>query len=199
LLAILFNEGEGWDEDGIVNSNQGFSVEALEQEVGCFAFVVGEESLVETGVHRHRRLIAEEDREEFERGDVAAHDNETDGKGYGQDESDGSPDECPERGSDEDGERGKSSVAPIDVWFEVVAGDEFEESEDGRDEDGVFPAMENGDGEEERRGSCGRDSDIGNKPAECGESSEENRMRKSNEVERGGNDGAESEIDGELE
>ena len=78
----------------------------VSQDVGGFAFVVGEHALVEGGVGRDDGLIAEQDGEEFERGDMAAHDDEADGERYGEDQADGSPDECPEGGSNRDGEGG---------------------------------------------------------------------------------------------
>jgi len=58
------------------------------------------------------------------------------------------------------------------VRLEVVAGDEFEESEDAGDEDSVFPPVEDGDGEEKGRGGGDGDSDVGDEAAECSERSE---------------------------
>ena len=73
---------------------------------------------------------------------MAAHDDEADGEGHGEDESDGSPDECPESGGDEDGEGREAGVSAVDVRLDVVGGDEFEDDEDGEDEDGVFANRE---------------------------------------------------------
>ena len=66
LLAFFFNEGEGGDEDGVVDGDERFGLEGVEEEVGGFAFVVGEEALIEGGEGRDGGLIAEEDGEEFE-------------------------------------------------------------------------------------------------------------------------------------
>ena len=66
MLAIFFDEGEGGDEYGVVNGDQGIRFEGVEEEVGSFTFVVGEESLIEGGEGGDGGLVAEEDGEEFE-------------------------------------------------------------------------------------------------------------------------------------
>ena len=126
-------------------------------------------------------------------------DDEADGEGDGEDEADGTPDECPESSRDEDGEGGEPGVAAIDVGFDVVSGDQFEEGEGGGDEEGVLPSMEYGDGEQDGSDGGDGDSDVGDEAAEDGEGSEENGVRKADEVEGGGDEGSEDEIDGNLE
>ena len=116
-----------------------------EEDVGGFAFVVGEHALVEGGVGRDDGLIAEQDGEEFERRNVAAHDDEADGERDGEDEADGSPDECPEGGGDEDGEGGEAGVLAVDVGLDVVGGDDFKQDEDAEDFGGVAPSMKDGE------------------------------------------------------
>jgi len=198
LLAVFFDEGEGGDEDGVVDGDEGFGVEGLEEEVGGFAFVVGKEALVEAGVVGDGGLVAEEDGEELERGDVAAHDDEADGEGYGQDEAYGPPDEGPESGGDEDGEGRESGVTAVDVGLDVVAGDDLEKGEDAGDEDGVLPSVEDGDGEEDGNDAGDGDSDVGNESTEAGKRSEENGVGQPDEVERSSDDRAEGEVDSEL-
>ena len=65
-------------QDGVVDGEERVGFEGVEENVGSFALVVSEEALVEPGGRRNGRLIAEEDGEEFKRGNVAAHDDETD-------------------------------------------------------------------------------------------------------------------------
>ena len=130
---------------------------------------------------------------------MAAHDDEADGEGYGEDESDGSPDECPESGSDEDGDGREPGVAAVDVGLGVVGGDDFEDAEDGEDEDGVFPAVEDGDGEERGGESGDGRSDVGDEAAEGGERSKQEGVRESDEVEGDAYEGAVGDVDGDLE
>jgi len=130
---------------------------------------------------------------------MAAHDDEADGERYGENEAYGSPDECPEGGGDEDGKRGESGVAAVDVGFDVVASDELEERENAGDEDGVLPSVEDGNREEDGNNAGDGDSDVGHEAADRGEGSEEHGMRKSDEIERSCNEGAEGEVDAELE
>jgi len=114
LLAVFFYEGEGGDEDGVVDGEERVGLEGVEEKAGGFAFVAGDEPLVEPGGRRDGGLIAEEYGEELEGWDVAAHDDEADGERHGENEADGSPDECPEGRGDENGERGESRVTAIE-------------------------------------------------------------------------------------
>jgi len=130
--------------------------------------------------------------------DVAAHDDETDGEGNGEDEADGSPYEGPEGGGDEDGDGGQSGVAAVDVGFGVVGCDDFHDREEGEDEDGVFPSVKDGD-REEGGSECGDgSSDVWDESAKGGERSEEEGVGKPDEVERDADDGAVDDIDGDL-
>src|SRR3569833_1129897 len=129
---------------------------------------------------------------------MATHDDETNSKRHREDEADRTPDEGPEGSRDKDSERGKSGVAAINVGLEIVAGNNFEDCEDSCDEDGVFPTVEDGDGEEDGNDAGDGDSDVGDEATDSGKRSKENGMRKSDEVKRGRDDGTESEIDGEL-
>jgi hypothetical protein len=130
---------------------------------------------------------------------VAAHDNEAHGERDGKNETDGSPNQCPEGGRDEDGEGGEPCMTAVDVGLEIISGDEFEERKNAGDENGVLPPVEDGDGEEQGRGGGNRNSDVRDEAADTGQRSEEDGMRKSNEVESGSNDGAEGEVNGELQ
>ncbi len=146
------------------------------EDVGGFAFVVGEHALVEGGVGRDDGLIAEEDGEEFERRDMAAHDDEADGERDGEDEADGSPDQCPKGGSHEHGEGGEAGVLAVDVGLNIVGGDDFKQDEDAEDFSGVAPSRKDGErkhGGRERGDGC---SDIGHEAAEKGERCEEERQ-----------------------
>ena len=64
-MALHFYEGEGGDEDGVVDGDEGLGFEAGLQDVGGFPFVAGEHALEEGGVGRDDGLIAEEDGEKF--------------------------------------------------------------------------------------------------------------------------------------
>lgn len=199
MLPVLFDEGEGGDEDSVVDGDEGFGFKGVEEEVGGFAFVAGEEPLVEARIRRDSRRVAEEHGKKFERGDVAAHDDEADGERYGENQADRSPDECPEGSGDEDGDRGESGVAAVDVGLEVVGGDDFEYDEDSEDEEGVFPAVKDGNGEQRGREGGDWGSDVGNEAAQGGEGSEEKGVGESDEVESDADDGAVGDVDGELE
>ena len=147
----------------------------------------------------HDGLIAEEDGEEFKRGDMAAHDDEADGERDGEDKADGSPDERPESGGDEDGEGGEARVVAVDAGLNVIGGDDFKDDEEAEDERGVAPAGE--DGEREQRGRERGDgrSDVGDEAAKDGERCEEDGVGESDEVERYADDGSVDDIDGDLE
>ena len=58
--------------------------------------------------------------------------------------------------SDEDGERGESGVAAVDVRFDVVGGDDFKQDKDTKDFSGVTPT-----GEDREREQRGRESGDG--------------------------------------
>ena len=112
------------------------------QDVGGFAFVVGEHALVKGGVGRDDGLIAEEDSEEFERGNVAAHHDEADGERDREDKADGSPDQRPESCGNEDGEGGEAGVFAVDVGLDIVGGHDFKQDEDAEDFSGMASTQE---------------------------------------------------------
>ena len=97
---------------------------------------------------------------------MAAHDDEADGEGYGEDEADGAPDECPESGGDEDGEGGEAGVAAVDVGLDVVGGDDFEDDEDGRRFRRSVPSRGRRRGEQGGRECGDGGSDVGDEAAE---------------------------------
>ena len=199
LLPLHLNKGKCGDEDGVVDGNEGFGLEAGLKDVRGFAFVVCEHALVEGCVGRDDGLIAEEDGEKSKRGDVAAHDDEADGERDGEDEADRTPDECPESGGDKDGEGGEAGVFAIDVGLDVVGGDDFKDDEEAEDERGVGPAGEDGEREQggrERGDGC---SDIGDEAADEGESCEEDGVGESDEIERCADDGSVDNVNGDLE
>src|SRR5262249_13814866 len=110
---------------------------------------------------------------------------------------DRSPDECPEGGGDEDGDGGESGMAAVDVGFDVVARNDFEDGEGGGDEHSVFPTVKDADGEQDGSDCGDGNSDVGNEAAEGGQGSEEDGVRQADEVERGGYEDSEAEVDGE--
>ena len=63
-MAILFDEGEGGDEDGVVELDERFSVEEPDGDGVGFVLVHGEEAFVEEGLGGEFGVGAEEGVEE---------------------------------------------------------------------------------------------------------------------------------------
>jgi len=64
LVAVLFDEGESWDQDGVVELDERFAFEEAVGDGACFALVHGEEPLVEEGFRGELGVGAEEGVEE---------------------------------------------------------------------------------------------------------------------------------------
>ena len=133
LVAVLFDEGEGGDEDGVVELDEGLAFEeAVGDGVGLL-LVHGEETLVKEGLGGEFGVGAEEGVEEGHLGDVAAEDDDADGERRGEDEAGPSPEERPEDGHGEQGEGGDAGARAEEPGFDEVGGGEFEDKEEADD------------------------------------------------------------------
>ena len=122
LVAVLLDEGEGGDEDGVVELDEGFAFEeAVGDGVGLL-LVHGEETLVEEGFGGEFGVGAEEGVEEGHLRDVAAEDDDADGERSGEDEAGPSPEERPEDGHGKQGERGDAGARAEEPGFDEVGG-----------------------------------------------------------------------------
>ena len=83
-MAVLLDEGEGWDEDGVVELDEGLVFEEAVGDGVGFVLIHGEKTLVEEGFGGELGVSAEEGVEEGEVGDVASHDHDADGKRSGE-------------------------------------------------------------------------------------------------------------------
>ena len=124
-MPVLLDEGEGGDEDGVVELDEGSSFEEAGSDGVGLALVHGEEALVEEGFGGELGVGAEEGVEEGELGDVATHDYDADGEGRGEDEARPSPEECPEDRHGEKGERGDAGAGAEEPGFDEVGAGEF--------------------------------------------------------------------------
>src|SRR5437868_9773375 len=110
LVAVLFDEAEGGDEDGVVELDEGFVFEKAVGDAMGLMLVHGEEALVEEGVGGEFSVGAEKGVEEGELGNVAAHDDDADSEWGGEDEAGPSPEERPEDGHGEKRKRGDAGA-----------------------------------------------------------------------------------------
>ena len=104
LVAILFDESESGNEDGVVELDKGVAFEEAIGDGVRLVLVHGEETLVEVSFGGELGVGAEEGVEEGELRDVATHDDDADGERGGEDESGPSPEKRPEDGHGEQGE-----------------------------------------------------------------------------------------------
>ena len=139
LVAVLFDEGEGGDEDGVVELDEGFVFEEAVGDGAGFVLVHGEEALVEEGFGGEFGVGAEEGVEEGELGNVSSHDDDADGERGGEDEAGPSPEERPEDGHGEEGEGGDAGARAEEPGFDEVGGGEFEGEEEAEDEERLGP------------------------------------------------------------
>src|SRR5882757_4865716 len=173
LVAILLDEGEGGDEDGVVELDEGLAFEEAVGDGVGFLLVHGEEAFVEEGLGGELGVGAEEGVEEGEVGDVAAHDDDTDCEWGGEDEAGPSPQERPEDGHGEEGEGGDAGAGAEEPGFDEVGGGEFEGEEEAEDQERLRPGGEDGDGDDEGQDEAGRGADVGDDAQDCGENSPE--------------------------
>ena len=132
LVAVLLDEGESGDKDGVVELDEGFALkEAIGDGVG-FLLVHGEETLVKEGLGGEFGIGAEEGVEEGHLRDVAAHDDDADGEWSGEDEAGPSPEERPEDGHGEQCEGGDAGAGAEEPGLDEVGGGELEGEERGR-------------------------------------------------------------------
>src|SRR5882757_1404424 len=151
LVAVLLDEGEGGDEDGVVELDEGFGFEeAVGDGVGLL-LVHGEEALVEQGCGGELGVGAEEGVEEGELGNVSAHDDDADGERGGENEAGPSPEERPEDGHGKKGEGGDASARAEEPGFDKVGRGEFNGEEEAEDEERLGPGGKDGDGDDQRQ------------------------------------------------
>ena len=136
LVAVLFDEGEGGDEDGVVELDEGFAFEEAVGDGVGFLLIHGEETLVKEGLGGEFGVGAEEGVKEGHLRDVAAHDDDADGEWSGEDEAGPSPEERPEDGHGEEREGGDAGARAEEPGFDEVGGGELEREEEADDEEG---------------------------------------------------------------
>ncbi len=199
LVAILFDEGESGDEDGVVEFDEGLAFEELIGDGVGFALVHGEEALVEVGFGGEFGVGAQEGVEEGHLRDVAADDDDADGERGGEDEAGPSPEERPEDGHGEEGEGGDAGARAEEPGFDEVGGGEFECEEEAEDEDGRPPGGGDGDGDDERQSEAGGGADVGDDAKDAGEDSPEGGVGNADEIEAGAEEDAVGGVDRGLE
>ena len=198
LVAVLFDEREGGDEDGVVELDEGF---AFEERIGDgvgFVLIHGEEALVEEGFGGELGVGAEEGVEEGHLRDVAADDDDADGERGGEDEAGPSPEERPEDGHGEEGEGGDAGAGAEEPGFDEVGGGEFESEEEAEDEDGRPPRGGDGDGDDERQDEAGGGADVGDDAEDAGEDSPEGGVGNADEEEAEAEEDSVGGVDGGL-
>src|ERR1700751_4063422 len=130
LVAVLFDEGEGWDKDGVIELDDGVVVEEAVGYAACFALIHGEEALVEESFGGELGVGTEEGVEEGHLGNVASHDDDADAEWRGEDEAGPSPEESPEDGHGEEGEGRDAGAGAEEPGRDEVGGREFEAEEE---------------------------------------------------------------------
>ncbi len=133
-MAVLLDEGEGGDEDGVVELDERFAFEEAVGDGVGFALVHGEETLVKEGFGGELGVGAEEGVEERELGHVASHDDDADGERSGEDEAGPSPEQGPEDGHGEESEGGDAGAGAEEPGFDQVGGGELQDEEEADDE-----------------------------------------------------------------
>lgn len=134
LVAILFYEGEGGDEDGVVELDERFSFEEAVGDGMGFLLIHGEEPLVEESFGGELGIGAEESVEEGHLRNVTAEDDDADGEWSGEDEAGPSPEKRPEDRHGEKCERRDAGAGAEEPRFDKVSGGEFEHEEETDDE-----------------------------------------------------------------
>jgi hypothetical protein len=199
LVAVLLDEREGGDEDGVVQLNERFVFEETGGDGVSLALVHGEEALVEQRLGREFGVGAEEGVEERKLRDIAAHDHDADGEGSGEDEAGPSPEQCPEDGHGEQGKRGDAGAGAEEPGFDEVGGCEFEGKEEAEDEEGRAPGGEDGDGDDQGQDEAGRGANVGDDAQDGGENSPEGGVRYADEEEAEAEEGSVGCVDRGLE
>jgi hypothetical protein len=190
LVAVLLDEREGRDEDGVVELDERFVFEETGGDCVRLALVHGEEAFIEQGLGGELGIGAEQGVEEGELRDVAAHHHDADSEGSGEDEAGPSPEQCPEDGHGEKGKRGDAGTGAEEPGLDEVGGCEFERKEEAEDEEGWNPGGEDGDGDDEGQDEAGRGANVGDDAQDGGENSPERGVGDTDEEEAEAEEGS---------
>ena len=198
LVTVLLDEGEGGDEDGVVELDEWLAIEEPVGDGAGFGLIHGEEALVKEGFGGEFGVGAEEGVEEGELRDVSAHDDDADGERGGEDEPGPSPEERPEDGHGEEREGGDAGARAEEPGLDEIGGGELEREEEAEDEDGWPPGGGDGDRDDEGKGEAGGGADVGDDAEDAGEDSPEGGVGYADEVQAGAEEEAVGGVDGEL-
>jgi hypothetical protein len=133
LMAVPFDQREGGHQNGVIECDEGFAFEEPVGDGARLLLVHCEETLVKEGLGREFGVHAEESVEEGHLRDIAAEYDDADGERCREDEAGPSPEESPEDGHGEQGERGDARARAEEPGFDQVGRGQAEHKEEADD------------------------------------------------------------------